>query len=187
MNGNKLIKYLGYASNHPELLMFLEEQEADITRLPDLSLPDKKLDKKKQVTFKNQGFTLQFERDYPELAEKQRQSDPEGRLVVAAEDCRITNPVGDGPLYLDHIVFFKPEVGIDTQKPLLLPFGLQLLDNYHRLQQLFGHKNAHGDPKKPYYEEDESDYYHQNYKLIAYFERFDSEEKLLQLLVSLKK
>jgi hypothetical protein len=187
MNGNKLVKYLGYASNHPDMLMFLEEQGADIARLPDLNLPDKQLDKKKQVTFKDQGFTLQFERDYPEQAEKQRQNDPEGRLVVAADDYRVKNPVGDGPLYLDHIIFFKPEVGTDTPKPLLLPFGLQFMDSQHRLQQLFGHKNPHGDPRKPYYEEDESDYYHLNYRLIAYFERFDLEEKLIQLLVSLKK
>ncbi|MBB6110265.1 hypothetical protein SAMN05421821_10672 [Mucilaginibacter lappiensis] len=187
MNGNKLVKYLGYVSNHPELLIFLEEQGVDITRLPDLSLPDKKLDKKKQVTFKNHGFTLQFERDYPEQAEKQRQSDPEGRFVVTAADYRIKNPVGDGSLYLDHIVFYKPEVGIDPQKPLQLPFGLQFMDNRHKLQLQFGHKNTHGDPRKPYYEEDESDYYHHNYKLVTYFERFDLEEKLLQLLVSLKK
>ncbi|PSL47984.1 hypothetical protein CLV51_102844 [Chitinophaga niastensis] len=193
MNGDKLIKYLGYSSNHPDLLAFLEAQEIDIHQLPDLSLPDKKLDKKKQVYFRYRGITLVFERDYPEQAEKLRRSDPDGSHNFNPEDFRIKNPVGDGPLYLDHIIFSKPEAyNIFSQpevpeKPLLLPFGLQWEDNGKRQQQLFGPKNAHGDPKKPYYEEDESDYYHNSYRVAVQFNRFDKEEKLQELNVSLKK
>jgi len=52
---------------------------------------------------------------------------------------------------------------------------------------MFGTKIPHGDPKKLYYEEDESDYNHPDYKVVIYCERFDPEEKLLELVVSLKR
>jgi hypothetical protein len=184
MNGDKLIKYLGYSANHPDLLMFLEKQEIDIHLLPDLSLPDKKLDKNKVISFRDRGITLVFERDYPAQAEQWRKSDPDGSHHFHPEDFRIKNPVGDGPLYLDHIIFSKPE---NPEKPLQLPFGLQWGDNGQRQQHLFGNRNAHGDPQKPYYEEDESDYYHKDYKVVVCFKRFDKEEKMQELIVMLKK
>lgn len=188
MNGDKLIKYLGYSSDHPDLLAFLEQQEADIALLNDLNKRGKKPDKIKGIVYGQLGITLQFGRDFPDLAEKQRQSDPEGLSIIKPADFRIKNPVGDGPIYLDQIIFRKPlPAPIAAEKPLVLPFGLQFLDNHTRLQRLFGHKNAHGDPGNPYYEEDESDYYHKDYKVIIYFKRADPEEKLQELAVSLRK
>ena len=187
MNGDKLIKYLGYSSNHPDLLAFLEQQGADIAMLHALNKPHKKPGKTKGVTYRHLGITLQFGMDFPELAEKQRRSDPESQSIIKPADFRIKNPVGDGPFYLDHIIFSKSlPVPSTTDKSLILPFGLQFMDNLSRHQRLFGHKNAHGDPGKPYYEEDESDYYHKDYKIIIYFERADPEEKLQGLTVSLR-
>jgi hypothetical protein len=190
MNGDKLIKYLGYSSNHPDMLAFLKQQDADLEMMHALNKPAAKPGKTmgiacRGVAYRHLGITLQFGMDFPELAEKQRRSDPEGLSIIQPADFRIKHPAGDGPLYLDHIIFSRPLPAPGaTDKPLILPFGLQFMDNQNRHQRLFGHKNAHGDPRKPYYEEDESDYYYKDYKIIIYFERFDPEEKLLELAVS---
>lgn len=181
MKGKELLPFLGYSVDHPDFIAFLQAHDIDIQQLPDPKTPQKKAGG--YLSFK-QGIGCTFERDNPQAAAAQKKADPEDRSIFSSEDYRIKNPVGNGPLYLTRIDFFKT-TATDTAA-IQLPFGLQLLDNYYTVTRKLGEKNAHGPENSRYYEEDESDYYYERFHVYVYFERGDPEEKLQQLGVMLK-
>lgn len=178
MKGKEWLPFLGYSADHPDFIAFLQAHNVDIQQLPDPQAPRKKVGG--YLSF-IEGIGCTFDRDDPQAAAAQKKADPEGRSIFSPEDYRIKNPVGNGPLYLTRIDFFKTPA-TDVQ----LPFGLQLLDNHQTVAKKLGEKNAHGPENSRYYEEDESDYYYDRYHVYVYFERGDPEEKLLQLGVMLK-
>ena len=183
MKGKELLPFLGYSVDHPDFIAFLQAHDIDIQQLPDPQIRQKKVGRYLNPRF-TQGVGLTFDRDHPQAAAALEKADPEGRSVFSAEDYRVKNQVGDGPLYLTRIDFFKP-ASADTAA-VQLPFGLQLLDNHHTVTKRLGEKNAHGPVNSRYYEEDENDFYYDRYHVYVYFERGDPEEKLQQLGVMLK-
>ena len=171
IKGKELIQFLGYSVDHPEFVTFLQTHEADIHKLPSPQLPEKKGVKPLIVKF-HQGFILNFDRYYPGSDNA---------------DSLIKRPIGNGPIYLAGVNFFKPDPADSSHPdPVQLPFGLHFLDNEQVLSAKFGHKNIAGTTNSPYYEADESDYYYKSYHLYAYYDRGDIQEKLQGLLVSLR-
>ncbi|MGY0037567.1 hypothetical protein [Pedobacter sp. NJ-S-72] len=169
MKGKELIQFLGYSADHPEFIEFLKANEVDIKQLPDPAILDKK-EKKNIVKIFKQGFRLDFERD---------------------RSNKTKNMAGTGPIYLNNIVFFKPELtGAPAPLPVQLPFGLHFLDNAQTLTAKFGSKNVHGTVNSPYYEADESDYFYEShlksYHIYVYFNRGDLQEKLQEIMVKLR-
>ncbi|QNK63363.1 hypothetical protein H7F33_02265 [Pedobacter sp. PAMC26386] len=166
MKGKELIQFLGYTIDHPEFIAFLEAHEIDTKLLQAPNILQKKGSNFSTQVFK-QGFTLNFEKD---------------KLNKTAEN---------GSIYLNNIAFFKPEsANAIAFPPILLPFGLQFNDNSLTLIEKFGDKKVHGTINSPYYEADESDYvydsYLRSYHITVYFNRGDLQEKLQELLVTLK-